>query len=84
MIIFSKGFGMAFKFKWNFPILRKISSKYKELGFIKFAVWFFIIWFGTKVLILNVIGPIFFDMEPFPVLNLVYDGLKGSLNYLFN
>lgn len=57
------------KLKWNFPIARRIIKKYKELGFLKFLIWFLLIWLGIKILVVNVVGILFFDIEPFPIMN---------------
>jgi len=70
--------------KWNFPISRKLIRVYKELGFIKFMLWFILIWLGLKIIVFNVFGILFFDMEPFPIIGGILEGLKGSLNYLLN
>jgi len=58
--------------KWKFPILRKLAAKYKEYGFLKFTLWFIFIWFGIKFVIFNLVGVLFFDMEPFPFLRKIF------------
>lgn len=67
--------------KWNFPILRKIASKYKELGPLKFAAWFLFVWVGIKILVINIIAILFFGAEPFPIIRELLSQMEALGDY---